>query len=192
MSVRIDQPGRYRPAPCVQALHRTRWDAHRVQLRLHLGEASDCDDPALVRCQGGPWAIVGGYQGKFCLRIATLVRESSGGLPRVQALGLFLEDLGCAQVSMNLLDHTVTPIWRVWEQVVEHARVEGVEVRESELIGLCPLSALTNVADHVGVDPGLPDEHRITAAAAWLRVRDFEPTMALELRLAAVEAAQAG
>ena len=117
--------------------------------------------------------------------IARRVRESSGGLPRVQALGLFLDDLGCAQISMNLLDHAVTPMWRVWETVGELARAEGVEPRESELIGLSPLAALIAVADHAGVEPELPDAERITRAAAWLKMRDFEPTMALELRLAA-------
>jgi glutamate formiminotransferase len=117
-------------------------------------------------------------------RIARRVRERSGGLPRVQALGLYLEDLDCAQVSMNLLDHTVTPLWRVWEAVGEAARGEGVEPRESELIGLCPLAALIEVADHASIDPSLADEERITRAAGWLKVRDFEPTMALELRLA--------
>jgi len=116
--------------------------------------------------------------------IARRVRERSGGLPRVQALGLFLEDLDCVQVSMNLLDHTVTPLWRVWEAIGEAARAEGVEPRESELIGLCPLAALVEVADHAGIDPALSDEERITRAAEWLKIRDFEPTMALELRLA--------
>jgi glutamate formiminotransferase / 5-formyltetrahydrofolate cyclo-ligase len=118
-------------------------------------------------------------------RIAREVRESSGGLPRVQALGLFLDDLRCAQVSMNLLDHEVTPLWRVWETVVGLARAQGVEPRESELIGLCPLAALLEVADHAGVDAAQPAEERISHAAAWLRVREFEPSMALELRLAA-------
>ncbi|MEX2548431.1 MAG: glutamate formimidoyltransferase [Chloroflexota bacterium] len=122
-------------------------------------------------------------------RIARLVRESSGGLQRVQALGLYLDDLGCAQVSMNLLDHTVTPIWKVWEAVGEAAQAEGVAVRESELIGLCPLAALVEVADHVGVDAALSDEDRIAKAAAWLKIRDFDPSMALELRLAAAQAA---
>lgn len=120
-------------------------------------------------------------------RIARRVRESSGGLPRVQALGLFLDDLRCAQVSMNLLDYTVTPLWLVWETVGSLARAEGVELRESELIGLCPLAALTDVADHADVEPSLPAEERITAAAAWLGIRDFVPTMALELRLAAAQ-----
>lgn len=119
--------------------------------------------------------------------IARRVRERSGGLPRVQALGLLLEDLDCVQVSMNLLDHSITPMWRVWETVGELARAEGVEARESELIGLCPLAALVEVADHAGVAQGLADERRICEAAEWLKVRDFEPSMALELRLAAAE-----
>jgi glutamate formiminotransferase / 5-formyltetrahydrofolate cyclo-ligase len=118
-------------------------------------------------------------------RIARRVRERSGGLPRVQALGMYLDDLRCAQVSMNLLDHAVTPLWLVWETVSAVAAEDGVAVRESELIGLCPLAALNEVADHAGVDAALPDDERITRAAQWLRIRDFEPTMALELRLAA-------
>jgi glutamate formiminotransferase len=121
-------------------------------------------------------------------RIAHRIRERSGGLPRVQALGLFLDDLDCAQVSMNLLDFAVTPIWRVWEHVRALAADEGVELRESELIGLAPVAALTDVADHIGVDEDEPVERRITAAAEWLRIRDFEPSMALELRLAAATA----
>ncbi len=118
-------------------------------------------------------------------RIARVVRESSGGLPRVQALGLYLDDLECAQVSMNLLDHTVTTMWQVWEAVAGEAARDGVALRESELIGLAPLAALIAVADHADVDRDLPVEQRIGAAARWLRIRDFEPTMALELRLAA-------
>jgi glutamate formiminotransferase len=118
-------------------------------------------------------------------RIARTVRESSGGLPRVQALGLYLDDLECAQVSMNLLDHTVTPMWQVWEAVAQEAARDGVVPRESELIGLAPLAALVAVADYAGVDQALPAERRIDAAARWLKIRDFEPTMALELRLAA-------
>ena len=123
--------------------------------------------------------------------IARRVRERSGGLPRVQALGLELSELSCVQVSMNLLDFSVTPMWLVWETVTELAREDGVEARESELIGLCPLAALVAVADHANVPAELPVEDRITRAAAWMKVRDFEPTMALELRLAAAEAAEA-
>lgn len=120
--------------------------------------------------------------------IARRVRERSGGLPRVQALGLELAELDCVQVSMNLLDFSVTPMWLVWQTVTELAYQEGVEARESELIGLVPLAALVDVADHADVPADLPVETRITRAATWLKARDFEPTMALELRLAAAQA----
>jgi glutamate formiminotransferase len=117
-------------------------------------------------------------------RIARRMRESSGGLPKVQALGLWLEDLRCAQVSMNLLDFTVTPMWLVFEEVERQATDEGVRVRESELIGLAPVRALLDVADHAGVDPDATVEERLAGAASWLKLREFDPTMALELRLA--------
>jgi len=120
-------------------------------------------------------------------QIAKRVRESSGGLPRVQALGLFLDDLQCAQVSMNLLDHAVTPMWRVWDEVGKAAREAGVELRESELIGLCPVAALLEVAEHAGLARAESEVERISRAAEWLKIRDFTPDMALELRLAEAE-----
>lgn len=119
-------------------------------------------------------------------RIARQVRERTGGLPRVQALGLRMEELGVAQVSMNLLDHTITPMWQVWETVRSLAEAEGVELRDSELIGLAPVGALMDVADHAGVAADLPVEERVSAGAAALRIRDFQPDRALELRLAAL------
>ena len=88
---------------------------------------------------------------------------------------------------MNLLDFSITPIWRVWEAVAAAADEVGVRLRESELIGLCPLAALTDVADHIGVRADIDDVERITAAAEWLHVRDFVPDMALEIRLAEAE-----
>lgn len=121
-------------------------------------------------------------------RIARAVRESGGGLPKVQGSGFWIEELGLAQVSMNLLDFSVTPIWRVWDAVQELAAGEGVELAESELIGLAPLAALLDVADHAGADPDLPAEERLASAAAYIRLRDFSPLQALELRLAAAQA----
>jgi glutamate formiminotransferase len=113
-------------------------------------------------------------------------------LPRVQALGLYLEDLGCAQVSTNLLDFSVTPLWQLWETVGALAAAEGVKVRESELIGLAPVAAFVEVAEHAGLAPGGSLEERIAAAADWLQIRDFEPGRALELRLAAASGAVSG
>jgi glutamate formiminotransferase len=78
----------------------------------------------------------------------------------------------------------------VWEAVRDAASERGVALRESELIGLAPIRALTDVADHIEVDRSSSDVERITAAAEWLRIRDFDPSMALELRLAEAERAR--
>ena len=51
---------------------------------------------------------------------------------------------------MNLLDFGVTPMWLVWDTVRELAAEDGVELAESELIGLAPLAALLGVADRAG------------------------------------------
>jgi glutamate formiminotransferase len=121
-------------------------------------------------------------------RIARRVRESGGGLPKVQANGFWIEELGRAQVSMNLLDFATTPLWVVWETVREVAAEDGVELAESELIGLAPLAAFLAVADRADAAPDDPVERRLAAAAAFLRLRDFSPMQALELRLEAARA----
>jgi len=77
-------------------------------------------------------------------KIAKAVRESSGGLVNIQAKGMFIEEKGLAQVSMNLLDYTKTPLYRITELVKLEARRFGVEVVEGELIGLMPLGAALN------------------------------------------------
>src|SRR3954469_20136641 len=125
-------------------------------------------------------------------RIARRVRESGGGLPRVQANGFWIEELGRAQVSMNLLDFAITPMWKVWEPVQAEARQDGVELAESELIGLAPLGAFLDVAEHVGAPSDRPVVDRLAVAAEFLKLRDFSPMQALELRLEAARAADPG
>jgi glutamate formiminotransferase / 5-formyltetrahydrofolate cyclo-ligase len=75
-------------------------------------------------------------------KIAATVRESSGGLPFVKALGLPLAERGLVQVSMNLTNHQATPIWRAFDAVAHAAKAHGVGVLESELIGMVPRSAV--------------------------------------------------
>jgi glutamate formiminotransferase len=123
-------------------------------------------------------------------RIARRVRESGGGLPRLQANGFEVREPERghplrAQVSMNLLDFTETPLWLVWETVRDEAASDGVELAESELIGLAPLASLVAVADRAGAEDDEPVEERLRAAADFLKLRDFSPLQALELRLEA-------
>lgn len=82
---------------------------------------------------------------KIAKRIAKEIRESSGGLPAVQALGFELTDPPRAQVSMNLLDTAQTSLATVWREVERRANDAGVKVLRGELIGLVPLDAALQV-----------------------------------------------
>lgn len=97
--------------------------------------------------------------------VAAGVRERSGGLPAVKALGLPLGDRGIVQVSMNLTDYRRTSMRTVYDRVVEAAKSRGVDVLESEIVGLVPADAIT------------------AADAAHMRVRDFDRSKVLEERL---------
>jgi len=90
--------------------------------------------------------------------IARAVRESSGGLPCVRAIGLRLEDRDLVQVSMNLTNFRVTPVHVAFEAVRREAARRGVEVVESEVVGLVPAEALAAAAAHYMAVKGLTRE----------------------------------
>jgi glutamate formiminotransferase / formiminotetrahydrofolate cyclodeaminase len=75
--------------------------------------------------------------------IATKIRESSGGLPAVQAMGMLVR--GRAQVSMNLTNYTRTSISAVFETVQREADRLCVSVASSEIVGLVPAAALQGI-----------------------------------------------
>jgi glutamate formiminotransferase len=94
---------------------------------------------------------------KLAKSIAKQIRERDGGLKCVKALGFFLENRKLAQVSMNLTNFAVTPIEKAYAEIERLAKVAGVEILESELVGLAPRAALPpGVAPRVklaGFDP---------------------------------------
>jgi glutamate formiminotransferase len=81
-------------------------------------------------------------------KIATAIRMSSGGLRYVKAMGIPLEDRGIVQVSMNLTNYEKTPIFRVFDLVKREAARYGVNVLESEIVGLVPSAALMQTAEY--------------------------------------------
>ncbi len=102
--------------------------------------------------------------------IAKAVREKDGGFPRVQAMGFFLDDKRCAQVSMNLLDFEITPIRSVFDAVARLATERGVQVAESELVGLAPAAAIDEaLARHVKLPRFDPAEQIVESKLAALR-----------------------
>ena len=99
-------------------------------------------------------------------KVAKTVRYSNGGLRYVKGMGIPVR--GLAQVSMNLTDFEQTPIARVFEYVKREAARYGVMPAFSEIVGLIPKKALEE-------------------AAEWfLQVENFDSSLILENRLAAV------
>lgn len=78
--------------------------------------------------------------------IAARLRASSGGLPGVKAMGVWLASRGVAQVSMNLTDWEATPPGRVLEAVAGEAARLGLAVARAEIVGLAPQAALEPLA----------------------------------------------
>ncbi|HAA86520.1 MAG TPA: glutamate formimidoyltransferase [Kosmotogaceae bacterium] len=81
-------------------------------------------------------------------RIAKAVRSVSGGFKFVKALGFELEKRGIVQVSMNLTNYKKSTIFRVFEVVKNEADRYGVPVVGSEIVGMIPLKAVTDVFDY--------------------------------------------
>ncbi len=75
-------------------------------------------------------------------KIARAVRHISGGFRYVKAIGLELKEKGVVQVSMNLTNYKKSPIFRVFETIKREAARYGVNVLESEIIGMVPLQAV--------------------------------------------------
>ena len=88
--------------------------------------------------------------------IAAVIRESSGGMQGVQALGLQLPRTGRVQVSINVIDVEAAPLAEVVARVRAAAAARGVELGASELVGLLPESAAADPA-LLGLDV-LPDD----------------------------------
>ncbi len=96
--------------------------------------------------------------------IARAIRQSSGGLPHVKALGLFVK--GRAQVSMNLTNYKMTSMRCVVAAIRIEARRLGVKMAASEIIGLLPQDALSEVD------------------VAYLQIENFDQSRVLEHQLA--------
>jgi glutamate formiminotransferase len=99
--------------------------------------------------------------------VAREVRASSGGLPAVQALGVRTSRPGTVQVTMNLTDTRQTSLPTAVAAVRAAAARRGVELVESELVGLAPADALLPAAAEALVLPGLTRRQVLELAWAW-------------------------
>ena len=82
-------------------------------------------------------------------QIGRTIRESGGGLPALKAIGVSLPSRGLVQVSMNLVDFRRTSLRAAYEAVEREAQKRGVNIFESELVGMLPQAAWD---DHICED----------------------------------------
>jgi glutamate formiminotransferase len=150
-----------------------------LQRRIDTGElAPDFGPAALDPAAGG--VIVGsrrpliafnvdlaGDDLEAAREIARVVRERDGGFPGVRALGLRLPRARRVQVSLNIEDWQSSPPHEIVAVIEAQAAARGIEVIGSELVGLMPAGAA------------------VAAAGPLLRIRDFDSSRVLELRLLA-------
>jgi glutamate formiminotransferase len=97
--------------------------------------------------------------------IARTIRQSTGGLRYVKALGLDIPARGQVQVSMNLTNYQRSAIHTVFNLVRSEAESYGVSITDSEVVGLIPLEAL------------------VDAARFFLRLHEFDADQILETKL---------
>ena len=102
--------------------------------------------------------------------VAAAVRESSGGLPGVQAIGLELPRSGRVQVSMNVLDVERSPLHVVVEAVRREAATRSTRVAGGELVGLVPAGVL-EAAEEAGVEIPDVDESHVLERRLGSRLR---------------------
>lgn len=91
-------------------------------------------------------------------KIARVIRQSGGGLTCVKAMGVYLKERDTAQVSINMTNYCLTPLYRVVEFVRFEAARYGVNIIGTEIVGLVPMRALIDSAEYyLGIESFDPE-----------------------------------
>jgi len=98
-----------------------------------------------------------------------------GTLKAVKAMGVYLERYKISQVSINLVDYEITSMHKAYEEVKKQARLLGIDVSGSELVGLAPLNAIMQAGKFYAEDKGLTEEEYVSLAVRKLGLSRFEP-----------------
>lgn len=102
-----------------------------------------------------------------------------GKFKYVKAVGWYIEDYGCAQISINLTNYKMSPPHLVFEEAIKEAEKLGLRVTGSEVVGLIPKEALLMAGRYFlekqGKSPGVPEEELIHVAIRSLGLNDVAP-----------------
>lgn len=93
------------------------------------------------------------------------MRDEGKGMAGVKAIGVHLRSRGMTQVSTNITQPHATSLYDVFKFVEDEARKHGVEVAESELIGVLRQEAVIEALCHA---IKLPLIHESRVLDSWL------------------------
>ncbi len=99
-------------------------------------------------------------------RLARQMREVDGGMPGVRALGLLLESLDIAQVSMNLVDLPIASLEAAVTEVRRLAAKDDWEITKVEIVGLMPAAELAGCSEEFRAWAELGDDLTIEGRLA--------------------------
>ncbi len=104
-------------------------------------------------------------------------KQIPGTLKATRAVGWYIDEYNMAQISVNLLNYKITPLYRVFEEADKFAREFGVRVTGSELVGLIPLDAMLEVGRHFlklqGVSTGVSERELVRVAIQSLGLEEL-------------------
>ncbi len=105
--------------------------------------------------------------------------EVPGLLRAVKAIGWYIPEYGYAQISVNLVNYKITPLYKLYESASLLAEEEGVKVIGSELVGLIPKEALIETGKYYlrkqGLSSGVPEKELIHIAVLSLGLNHTSP-----------------
>ena len=122
-------------------------------------------------------------------QISRAIRYSSGGFRHIQAGPVFLDSRNHVQVTMNILDYTKNPIYRILETVKMEAKQYHVDVPSCELVGLIPKQALLDSLKYyfnvhnVSFNPNMSFEDIIHYSQKYMGFRDLHKHKIIEANI---------
>ncbi len=107
------------------------------------------------------------------------LKRIPGTLKAVKALGWYIKEFGLSQISMNVTNIDVTPLHKVFEEVVEKANAKGLRVTGSEIVGMVPKKVLIAAGQYFlekqGETIDKPEHEIIEIAILSLELNDIVP-----------------
>lgn len=115
---------------------------------------------------------------KTAQAIARRMRSSNKGLlPALRAIGWYMDDFDCAQVSMNLLDYRITSPLKAWDTCRSLAAEYGLEPVGCEVVGLIPEVCVLEAGEAALGRSFVPEERQrfLQAGIAYLKLDQVKP-----------------